>query len=258
MGEFSPQPVYKWLFKRTPFSICLHASVVIHSWIFIGCNSNAEAQAIRSERAEVLQALAYARRAGIDVSAYEQTLKEPPFEPGLETKPNKARLVQSRLAAMLAQINEEIAYGNPDLVAENKDGILIMDSGANNTQSHAMLVKPDGTVKYTIDKKAKAIDYGRKYVELAEESGQAKISPEIAAQLFELVKKSKIQNFQADEALPDREDGNYFVNQTVYVDYGDASSQNLLCTSNPEGKKLLRFCRQISAQIQIDKLSKSS
>src|SRR5882757_8943249 len=126
---------------RARMSLCIQMSVMFHSWVFLGVSSNAQAQAIRGEKAELLQALAYARRAGIDVSAYHQTLKEPPFEAGFEGRTDLAKWVHSRLEQMLDQVNREISQGDPERVAANRDGILIVDSGDAQTLSHSLLVR---------------------------------------------------------------------------------------------------------------------
>jgi hypothetical protein len=242
---------------RARMSVCIQVSVMFHSWVFSGFNSNAQAQAIRSEKAQLLQALAYARRAGVDVSAYQQTLKEPPFEAGFEARTDLARSVHSKLEQMLDQVNRQISQGDPDVVAANHQSILIVDSGDARTLSHSLLVKRDGTVNYTIDANAPAIgSYGGEQYHYGGSSGTLRIEREQAERLFALVGDgSKLHSIKATALLPDRDDGNYLVPQMIYVDYNDDTSPNLLCASAEQGKSMADCCKKIEAATKIIELA---
>lgn len=242
---------------RARMSVCIQMSVMFHSWVFSGFNSNAQAQAIASEKAQLLQALAYARRAGIDVSSYQQTLKEPPFEAGFEARTDLAKEVHSKLEQMLDQVNRQIAHGDPDVVAANHQGILIVDSGDSKTLSHSLLVKRDGTVDYTIDNNAPAIGtYGGEQYRYGGSAGTVKIPKIQAERLFTLVGDGgKLHTLKAAALLPDRDDGNYLVPQMVYVDYNDDTSPNLLCASTEQGESMADCCKHIEAATKIIQLA---
>lgn len=236
-------------------SVCIQMSVMFHSWVFLGVSSNAQAQAIRHEKAQLLQALAYARRAGIDVSAYHQTLKEPPFEAGFEGRTELAKSVHSKLDQMLDQVNREIAHGDPDKVAANRNGILIVDSGDAETLSHSLLVRPDGTVSYTIDNHSPPIGAPSGQFKYGGKIGTTKISQSAVEQLFELASATNLQTIPATALLPDRDDGNYLVHQIIYVDYSDTTSPNLLCASSKRGSEMLDCCKKIEASTKINELA---
>jgi len=162
--------------SRARMSVCIQISIMFHSWVFLSVSSNAQAQVIRHEKAQLLQALAYARRAGIDVSTYHQTLKEPPFEAGFEGRTELAKSVHSKLEQMLDQVNRQISRGDPDRVAANRNGILIVDSGDSETLSHSLLVRPDGTVSYTVDKRSPPIGAPGGQYKYGGKTGTTKIS----------------------------------------------------------------------------------
>ncbi len=241
--------------NRARMSLCIQISVLIHSWIFLSVSSNAQAQAIRHEKSTLLQALAYARRAGVDVSAYQQTLKEPPFEPGFESRMEIAKAVHSKLGQMIDQVNREISRADADKVAASRDGVLIVDTGGANTLSHALLIHPDGKVDYTVDNIAAPIGSGRMLPKHGGSSGNTKIAKEQAEELFELMHKLNIPSLPANAILPDREDGNYLVPQIVYVDFADQTSPNLLCATSKEGQQLVDCCRKIETATKINKLA---
>ena len=240
---------------RARMSVCIQMSVMFHSWVFMGFSANAQTQAIRHEKAELLQALAYARRAGIDVSAYHQTLKEPPFEAGFEARTDLAKWVHSRLEQMSDQVNREISQGDPDKVAANRDGILIVDSGDAQTMSHSLLVKRDGTVNYTVDKHATPIGSPSGQSRYGGKTGITRISHDQTAKLFELAQGNDLHKIPATALLPDRDDGNYLVNQIIYVDYNDQTSPNLLCSSSKQGREMVDCCKNIEAMTKINELS---
>lgn len=245
--------------QRARMSACIQLSVMFHAWVFSGFSSNAQAQAIRSEKAQLMQALAYARRAGIDISAYQQTLKESPFEVGFENRPDLARAAHSLLEQMLDQVSRKLSNGDPDVVAANRDGILIVDSGDSKILSHALLVRRDGSVQYTIDNNVPGLRASGKQYRFGGKTGSLKISTAQAARLFELTGDgARLHSIAATALLPDREDGNYLIPQMVYVDYNDTTSPNLLCASNQQGKDLAECCQSIEAATQINKLAQVS
>ena len=236
-------------------SLCIQISVLIHSWIFLSVSSNAQAQAIRHEKSTLLQALAYARRAGVDVSAYQQTLKEPPFEPGFESRMEIARAVHSKLGQMIDQVNREISRADADKVAASRDGVLIVDTGGANTLSHALLIHPDGRVNYTVDNVSSSIGSDQRVGKHGGMSGMTKISRKHVEHLFKFVNALNIPSLPANALLPDREDGNYLVPQIVYVDFADQTSPNLLCASSQEGHQLVDCCKEIEAETKINELA---
>lgn len=241
--------------NRARMSLCIQISVLVHSWIFLSVSSNAQAQAIRHEKSTLLQALAYARRAGVDVSAYQQTLKEPPFEPGFEGRMELAKAVHSKLEQMIDQVNREISRADADKVAASRDDVLIVDTGGANTLSHALFIHPDGTVDYTVDNVAASIGSGQRVGKHGGIIGVTKISRKHVEQLFKLVNSLNIPSLPADALLPDREDGNYLVPQIVYVDFADQTSPNLLCASSKEAHQLADCCKEIETATKINELA---
>jgi len=228
---------------------------MFHSWVFLGVSSNAQAQAIRHEKAQLLQALAYARRAGIDVSAYHQTLKEPPFVAGFEGRTELAKAAHSKLEQMLDQVNREISNGDADRVAANRNGILIVDSGDVDTLSHSLLVRPDGTVEYTVDKHSAAIGSQSGEYRYGGQKGTTKIPHAQVERLHQLTDSSKLHALPATALLPDRDDGNYLVHQILYVDFSDETSPNLLCASSKQGQQLVECCKAIEDSTKINQLA---
>ncbi|RTL41739.1 MAG: hypothetical protein EKK48_12520 [Candidatus Melainabacteria bacterium] len=242
--------------QRARMSACIQLSVMFHAWVFSGFSANAQAQAIRSEKAQLMQALAYARRAGIDISTYQKTLKEPPFEAGFENRPELARAAHSLLEQMLDQVSRQLSNGDPDVVAANRDGILIVDSGDSKVASHSLLVRRDGSVQYTIDNNVPGLRASGQQYRFGGKTGSIKISTAQAARLFELTGDGgKLYRIAATALLPDRDDGNFLIPQMVYVDYNDNTSPNLLCASNEHGKELAECCKSIQASTQINKLA---
>ncbi len=241
---------------RVRMSACIQMSIMFHSWVFLGVSSNAQAQVIRHEKAQLLQALAYARRAGIDVSAYHQTLKEPPFEAGFEGRTELAKSVHSKLEQMLDQVNRQISRGDPDKVAVNRNGILIVDSGDSKTLSHSLLVNRDGTVKYTVDKHSPSIGSPSGQYKYGGKTGTTKVSQAQVERLFELASASNLHTLPATALLPDRDDGNYLVHQIIYVDFNDETSPNLLCASSKDGQQMVECCKNIEASTNIIELAR--
>jgi hypothetical protein len=244
--------------NRGRMSLCIQLSVTLHIWIFMSVTSNAQAQVIRHEKATLLQALAYARRAGIDVSAYQQTLKEAPFEPGYEGRMELSKAVHSKFEQMIDQVDREISGGDADKVAANLNNILLVDTGGTNELSHSLLVHPDGTVEYTVDHTAAAIGSGRNEYQRGGKTGATKISQQEAARLFALVDSTKLQSIPASALIADRDDGNYLVQQIVYLDFADQTSPNLLCASSKEAKQLLDCCKKIELTTKINKIAQIS
>lgn len=241
--------------SRARMSVCIQISIMFHSWVFLSVSSNAQAQVIRHEKAQLLQALAYARRAGIDVSAYHQTLKEPPFEAGFEGRTELAKSVHSKLEQMLDQVNRQISRGDPDRVAANRNGILIVDSGDSKTLSHSLLVRPDGTVSYTVDKHSPPIGAPGGQYKYGGKTGTTKISQAQVERLFELTSQGNLHTLPATALLPNRDDGNYLVHQIIYVDFNDETSPNLLCASSEKGQQMVECCKNIEDSTNIVQLA---
>ncbi len=255
MGE-KPSRVPILTSPRARMSACIQVSVMLHAWVFSSFGANAQAQAIRSEKAQLMQALAYARRAGIDVSTYQQTLKEPPFQSGFEGRRDLAKAAHSKLEQMLDQVNREISHGDPDLVGSNHDAILIVDSGDTKTLSYALLVRRDGSIDYTVDQNTPAIGSIGKQYRFGGRNGTTRISKLQAESLFQLIGDgSKLHNIPANNLFPNRDDGNLLIPQMVYVDYNDQTSPNLLCASSKQGDELAACCKSIEAATEIGKIA---
>lgn len=243
--------------SRSRMSLCIQLSVIAHTWVFIGVSSNAQAQALRSEKAELFQALAYARRAGIDVAAYQQSLKEAPFLPGFETRSDLARAAHAKMAQMLDQVNREISQGDPDQVASRRDSVLIVNSGDNNIMSHSLFVSKNGTIEYSIDNHSPGIGISSQHSRTGGKTGILQISTAQASRLFDLATKHDLQSLHATALLPDRDDGNYLVNQYIYLDFEDKTSPNLLCASSIPGQQLVACCKEIEQTLKMQELAHS-